>query len=43
MVPLFLALLLQLVLLKVQDIRGLSLNAWYLNEGSLVGTMPALK
>ena len=37
------ALLLQPVLLKVQDVQGLSLNAWYLDDGNLVGSRAALQ
>ena len=41
--PLFFTLLLQPVLLKVQDVQGLSLNAWYLDDGNLAGTTAALQ
>ena len=41
--PLFFALLFQPVLLKVQDVQGLSLNTWYLDNGNLVGTTAALQ
>ena len=41
--PLFFTLLLQPVLLKVQDPQGLSLNAWYLDDGNLAGTTAALQ
>ena len=41
--PLFFALLLQPVLLKVQDVDGLTLNAWYLDDSNLAGTTPALQ
>ena len=41
--PLFFALLLQPVLLKIQDVRGLSLNAWYLDDGNLAGATAALQ
>ena len=40
--PLFFALLLQPVLLQVQAIEELNLNAWFLDDGTLVGTREEL-